>query len=199
MKLSNTFIATLVLAVCGLFSTTTALAASTPPPATRPAPSQSPSSSPPPASASPSPSASTSPDSDFVQSAIQTELGLYALASVGQKKATDRRLKQLAKKLQTSTVTASRFLESYAKQHSILIPKTAQLRAMAQYSDISSLSGKDFDRQFGKSINIDANIDLDTFTEQVQHGKDPVLHEFAKKTVSELTQLAKATDQYKGA
>jgi len=188
-----------VTAMCVLFPAAAVIAA---PPQVTPSPSQSNSASPSassPAPASPTPSASISPDADFVQAAVQTEVGLYGLASLGQKKASDSKLKQLAKDLQKSTDEAYRFLDSYAKKHSIASQKKSELRAASQYSDLLTLSGKDFDRQFGKALYIDANIDVDNFSQQAEHGKDAALRAFAKKQVAELQRLAKATTQYKGA
>lgn len=78
------------------------------------------------------------------------------------------------------------------------IEKKSDLRTAAQYSNVQGLSGKDFDRQFGKALYIDANLNLDNFSQQAQHGNDPALRTFAKKQLAELKRLAKATDQYKG-
>lgn len=78
------------------------------------------------------------------------------------------------------------------------IEKKPDLRTAAQYSNVQGLSGKNFDQQFGKALYIDANLNLDNFSQQAQQGKDPVLRAFAKKQLGELKRLAKATDQYKG-
>ncbi|HVA33094.1 MAG TPA: DUF4142 domain-containing protein [Candidatus Baltobacteraceae bacterium] len=133
-----------------------------------------------------------SSDASFVQTAQRDALGNYALAALARGKAQEPSAKALAAQLLTDASQASRFVKSFASAHGLKLDGKPALRADNQYANISSSSGKNFDKAFANAIHIDANVSLYTYQQEAAHGSDPALRSFAKHQVEVLRHVAAA-------
>lgn len=131
-----------------------------------------------------------SADATFVQSAQADLLGQYALAAVAEKKAQDPRLKAIAAQIADNANGANAFIKSYAGTHGVAVKNQPGIRADAQYGEMTSLSGKDFDKKYAEDLNVDAQLQLSDFQDEAKSGTDPVLKNFAKKEVALLQQAS---------
>lgn len=130
-------------------------------------------------------------DADFLQSAIQTEVGQYDLGLIGARKASAPAAKDLGNRLSGEASAAVAELKNIARAQSLPYKEDAELRAKAQYQDLEGRSGSDFDRTLAHDAMIDANIALDDFIDEAQHGTDPALRRFAAAQLPKLRADAK--------
>lgn len=135
-------------------------------------------------------------DSTYLQSAIQTNLGRYAMGSLGQDKATTDSLKSMAKTMATESNTESKTLDGIAKNAGIEPPTKPTLTQTYHYSNISDAKGKDFDQAFAQAILIDDQEALDTNQQEVQSGTDPQLKALAKKNIDMLQSEIKTVQKF---
>ncbi|MDQ2664017.1 MAG: DUF4142 domain-containing protein [Candidatus Eremiobacteraeota bacterium] len=149
------------------------------------------------ATAAPAPS--TSPvqnDGDFVKSAVQIELGRYALGVAGLKRAHARELRALAKQVSSDGSASNRWLVGFARKHRIRVPSHPNLRATYQYSRLVGLSGAAFDRVFAQSVVVDASLALDTYKQELRNTKDAALRDFVKVSIPKLESSEKSAQKY---
>jgi putative membrane protein len=137
----------------------------------------------------------SSDDAAFVQSAQHDALGEYALAALAKGKAANPQAKALAARILTNADTANSFIKSYARTHDVDVDNKPSVRADEQYGEISSDSGSSFDQAFANAMHIDANIALDTYQDEAQHGSDPALRKFASEQAAFLEQISSASDK----
>lgn len=132
----------------------------------------------------------SSTDASFVQNAQSELLGQYALAAIARSKAQDPQLKSIASQLATNAGKATEFLKTYASTHSVSVDNKPTVRADAQYGDIQSLSGKQFDQKYAADLSVDAQMALSDFQDEAQSGSDPALKAFAKQEAALLQQAS---------
>ena len=132
----------------------------------------------------------TSTDSSFVQTAQQDLLGQYALAAVAKNKAQNPDLKSIASQIASNMGEANNFIKTYASSHGVSVANKPAIRADAQYGAISSLTGKDFDKQYAQDLNVDAQLQVSDFEDEAANGTDPILKAFAKKEAALLKQAS---------
>lgn len=132
------------------------------------------------------PAAAGSPDADFFQSALKTEVGQYDIGLIGQRKAAAGPVKSFASQLASEGSSAVATLKKMASAQHVALQEDAELRAKAQYQDLEGRTGRDFDETLAHDAMIDANIALDAFTDEAQHGNDPALRRFAQEQLPKL-------------
>jgi putative membrane protein len=132
----------------------------------------------------------SSDDAAFVQSAQHDALGEYALAALAKGKAANPQAKALATLILTHADSANTFIKGYARTHDVDIDNKPSVRADEQYGDMSSDTGSSFDQAFANAMHIDANIALDTYQDEAQHGSDPTLRKFAQEQATFLQQVS---------
>ena len=135
-------------------------------------------------------------DSTYLQSAIQTNLGRYAIGSLGQNKATTDSLKTIAKSMATDSNSESKTLTEIAKSAGVEAPTKPTLTQTYHYSNISDAKGKDFDQAFAQAVLIDDQEALDTNQQEVQSGTDPQLKAIAKKNIDVLQTEIKTVQKF---
>ncbi|MGZ3507476.1 MAG: DUF4142 domain-containing protein [Vulcanimicrobiaceae bacterium] len=135
-------------------------------------------------------------DTTYLQSAIQTDLGRYAMGSLGQNKATTDPLKTIAKDMTTESNTQSKTLTDIAKNAGVEPPTKPTLTQTYHYSNISDAKGKDFDQAFAQAVLIDDQEALDANQQEVQAGTDPQLKAIAKKNIDVLQSEIKTVQKF---
>jgi putative membrane protein len=123
-------------------------------------------------------------DDDFLQSALKTEVGHYDLGLIGQQKG--HAVKGLATQLVGEASQAVALLKKIAREQHVDVVEDAELRTKAQYVDLQARTGRDFDETLAHDAMIDANIAIDAFTDEAQHGTDPALRRFAQAQLPKL-------------
>jgi putative membrane protein len=132
----------------------------------------------------------SSDDASFVQSAQQYALGQYALATLAQGRAQNPTAKTLAQEVAANATEANDFIKSFAKTHDVSLDNQPSTRADNQYSNIQTDKGSEFDKEFASAIYVDANMSLDAYQDEAEHGTDPALRAFAKKELAKLEQFS---------
>jgi putative membrane protein len=131
-------------------------------------------------------------DATYLNSAMQTQLGRYALATLAEKQAASPKLKSLAKSIASDASRESQQLTSLAKQYGVQPPKGPGTSASYHYSQLSGLQGSEFDQRFVQALTMDDGEALDTHQTEARSGSDAKLREFAKQRVSALQHEQKA-------
>jgi len=125
-------------------------------------------------------------DTTYLTSAIQSQLGRYALASLAQKNSDSSRVKSLAKTIATQATAGNRQLTSLAKANGVAVPTSPSVRFNYHYSELTGLHGKAFDREFVQDLSTDDQLAQGNDQTEMHNGSDPRLKDFAKKRYSSL-------------
>ena len=129
----------------------------------------------------------SSSDSDYLTSAMQVQLGRYALATLVEKSGSGA-AKTLAHSIATQSSTSLRQLDSLAKKFGVTPPKTPDSRSMYHYSELSSMQGTSLNQGFAQDLKIDDEMVSDTDQTEMQQGQSADLKTFAKQRHEELQQ-----------
>jgi putative membrane protein len=130
--------------------------------------------------------AAASSDADFLQTAMQDAVGQYDLGLIGEHRAAAPAVKGFAAQLAGEASSAVEELKKIAAAQHLPVEEDAHLRTKAQYVDLQARSGRDFDETLAHDSMIDANIAIDAFTDEAQHGSDPALRRFAAAQLPKL-------------
>jgi putative membrane protein len=125
-------------------------------------------------------------DAAYLRTAIQTQLGRYAIGSIGAHKATTGALRAVGQAMAADANADNRALRQVAKANGVAPPTKPTLVARYHYSQISSESGRTFDRSFVRAVVIDDREALDANMHEVKSGRNPQLQSIAKKNIHAL-------------
>lgn len=132
-------------------------------------------------------------DTSYLTSAMQTQLGRYALASLAASHASSSAVKSLAKSIATQAGSETRTLDAIAKKNGVPVAKGPSVRDSYHYSQLNGLHGKAFDRQFIQEMNVDDQIVISNDDGALKGVKDSSLRAFAQRRSAalkkELTKL----------
>jgi predicted outer membrane protein len=145
--------------------------------------------------ATPALAALSSDDASFVQSAQQYALGDYALATLARSKAEEPTAKSLGAEIASNAAQANDFIRAFAKSHDVSLDNKPSVRADTQYGNISSDSGRAFDKDYANAVYTDTSIALSTYRDEAAHGSDPALRTFAKRQLSAMEQFSKTAQK----
>ena len=113
-------------------------------------------------------------------------LGFYALGTVGSSHAQSSTLKSLASTLATEANGANAKIRDLAKAHNVSLPNAPSTRADAQYSDVQTLKGSEFDSRFKQDMTVDLSFAEDTLSTEAQSGSSADLKAFAKAELAKI-------------
>lgn len=119
-------------------------------------------------------------DTSYLTSAIQSQLGRYALASLADKNGASAQVKSLAKTITTESTSTNHQLTSIAKANGVSAPTSPSLRDNYHYSSLSGLHGKAFDQEFLQDLRTDDQLAAGNDQSEMQSANDPRLKKFAK-------------------
>ncbi len=129
----------------------------------------------------------SSSDAAYLTSAMQSQLGRYALAVLAQKNGTSH-IRPLAKSIAAEASAETRTLDAIAKRNGIAPPRHPGVRFNYHYSNLSTLHGSAFDRRFVQDLRIDDQIVSGNDQHQIRNGSDAQLRAFAKHRHNALQQ-----------
>lgn len=122
------------------------------------------------------------PDSAFTTKAAVGGMAEVALGKLALSKSTNTKIKDFAQMMVTDHGKANDELMSIAKSKNITLPANVDADHQKKMDDLSTKSGKDFDKAY-----VDAMIDghkktLDLMQDEAKNGKDADFKAFAAKT-----------------
>lgn len=122
------------------------------------------------------------PDSAFTTKAAIGGMAEVALGKLALSKSTNAKIKDFAQMMVTDHGKANDELMSIAKSKNITLPSNVDADHQKKMDDLSTKSGKDFDKDY-----VDAMIDghkktLDLMEDEAKNGKDADFKAFAAKT-----------------
>lgn len=126
-------------------------------------------------------------DSNYLTSAMQSQLGRYALASLAQKNASSASVKHLAASIAAQAAAATRKLDAIAKANGVPVAKGPSVRDSFHYSELSGQHGSSFDRSYVRELKIDDQITLSNDKSAMRTLHDSALRAFAGQRRGKLT------------
>jgi putative membrane protein len=134
-------------------------------------------------------------DQTFVKEAAKDGATEVELGKLGQQKAQNPRVKQLADKIVTDHEAANSQLMSIASSKGAPLDKDMEKDAQKARDKLAKVNGPEFDRQFADQLVKDHKKDISAFEKEAKNGKDPDVKSFAAQTLPTLQehlQLAQA-------
>ena len=128
----------------------------------------------------------SSDDASYLTSAIQSQLGRYAMASLANKNGASPQVKSLAKSITAQSTAANHQLTSIAKTNGVSAPTSPSVRENYHYAALTSLHGKAFDQQFVEAFSTDDQLAVSNDQAEAKAGGDARLKAFAKTRLSVL-------------
>lgn len=125
-------------------------------------------------------------DAAYLAAAMQRQLGRYAIATLGEKRAAVPALRTLAHRMAVESSAQTRVLDAIARSSGIALPKKPTLRDTYHYAQLAGLHGAAFDRAFVREVRIDDAITIYADRNEERHGSDPRLRAFARRRLTAL-------------
>jgi hypothetical protein len=121
-----------------------------------------------------------STDSEFLTTAIQIQVGRYAMATYEQQHGTGT-VKSFATTVAKQAASDLSMLQKLAKQHGVTAPKGPLIQDNYHYSQLVGLKGSALDKSFAREFRISDQINADTYRTQIRDGQDRTLTAYAKQ------------------
>ncbi|MHB8355200.1 MAG: DUF4142 domain-containing protein [Vulcanimicrobiaceae bacterium] len=125
-------------------------------------------------------------DASFLESAMGTQLGRYAIATLGEKRGTTVRVRTIAKTIATEASYETRWLDKIAKGNGVAPAKKPTLALTYAYSHLSGVHGAAFDRAFARALRDNDAVALYNDRQEIKSGADATLKAFAKRNAAAL-------------
>jgi predicted outer membrane protein len=125
-----------------------------------------------------------STDRSYVRSAIQTELGRYALASAAAKNGSGA-VKAFGKALLPQSEAQSRTLDAIAKKYGIKPPTSPSLSDSYAYGVLTGMNGRSFNQAFVTDMRTADLMQLSSERYEMRHGSNGTLKGLAKKRAAQ--------------
>ncbi len=132
--------------------------------------------------------AGANPDETFATKAAQGGMAEVKLGQLAVSKAQDKKVKDFGQKMVDDHSKANDELKGIAKNKSITLPTDVSVKDNATYTELSALSGKEFDRAYINDMVKDHETDVAEFQREANNGKDSDIKGFAAKTLPTLQQ-----------
>jgi len=136
-------------------------------------------------------------DSEFAVEAADASLMEIQLGELAQTNASSDDVKAFAQQLVSDHKTASGELAALAQQKGITLPATLSEKCQKKYNDLSTKSGKDFDRAYMDLMVKDHKDAVDAFKKEAEKGEDAEIRTWASGKVATLEshlEMAKQTE-----
>jgi putative membrane protein len=143
----------------------------------------------------------TEQDKIFVQTASQSDFNEIKLSQLAEDKASMPEVKEFATRMVTDHTTLEQQMKPFADQLGVQPATSLDPEHQALYDKLSSLSGKDFDKEYIGAMDKDHHIALNDFTVEQQTTKNSALKktvEQGRKVISEHTKMVDHLDRKLG-
>ena len=125
-------------------------------------------------------------DSEFMVTAASGGLMEVKLGELAKTNAMSESVKDFAKQMVSDHTKANEKLTALAASKNISIPLAPSDKHQKHIDDISSKTGKDFDKAYMDLMVEDHEEDIDLFEKQAENGKDADIKSFASTTLATL-------------
>ena len=125
-------------------------------------------------------------DQSFLNEAAAGGLAEVELGQLAAEKASNPEVKKFAERMVTDHGKANDQLKELAAQKGIELPTEPSAKHKATKERLSKLSGDEFDKAYMSDMLSDHKKDVAAFRKESTEGKDPVIKEFATKTLPTL-------------
>ncbi|OPY65555.1 MAG: hypothetical protein A4E57_03146 [Syntrophorhabdaceae bacterium PtaU1.Bin034] len=122
-------------------------------------------------------------DREFVFEAARDGLAEVELGKLGQKNASNERLKEFAKRLAEEHQKANKELIQLAKKKKLSIPTEIDPERQDMLDRLRGLSSEDFQREYMKAVMKDHQRSISIFRQEAKEGGDEDFRGFAEKTL----------------
>jgi putative membrane protein len=120
-------------------------------------------------------------DSTYLTSAMQAQLGRYALATLAVHNASASSIKSLARSIAMDAGAQTQKLDAIAKQNGVPVATQPSVRDSFHYSQLSGLHGAAFDRQFVQALQVDDQFAASNAQSEMSGLQDSRLRSYAKR------------------
>ena len=125
-------------------------------------------------------------DATFVTKATQGGMAEIELGRLAQQQASNEKVKQFGRQMETDHSVANDQLTSLATSKGMTIPKSVDPQSQATKGRLSKLSGAAFDRAYLQDMVQDHEQDIAEFQKEASSGTDPDIKNFASQTLPTL-------------
>lgn len=137
-------------------------------------------------------------DRQFANMAAQANKGEIEVANLAQQKASNESVKQFAKLMIEDHTKAGEALKTWASHDSVNLPTSLSPDDSTLKSNLSSLTGSDFDKKYMQAQLEDHNKVIAGFEKEIQNGRNPQLKQFAEKTLPTLQDHIRVAEDVAG-
>lgn len=125
-------------------------------------------------------------DSEFMVTAASGGLMEVKLGELAKTNALNQSVKDFAKQMASDHTQVNAELAALATQKNISIPVAPSDKHQKHIDDLSSKTGKDFDKAYMDLMVEDHEEDIDLFEKQAEHGKDADIKTLASGKIATL-------------
>lgn len=119
-------------------------------------------------------------DADYLKTAIQIQMGRYAMASY-EKQHGSGSVKKFAASVQSQAAHDSRVLENLAKHYGVTPEKGLLIQDKYHYSKLMGTSGSELDKRFARELRISDDINKYTYKQEMKEGQNATLKTHAQR------------------
>jgi putative membrane protein len=141
----------------------------------------------------------SSMDRQFVTMAAQASWAEIATGELAQKNGASEAVRQYGQRMVQDHGMANKELEAIAGKLGMTPPREPDAKHQADAKKLASLSGSDFDRQYGSHMVMDHEMTIALFEKQAKAGADASLRGFASKQLPILQEHLKMARTLPGA
>jgi putative membrane protein len=145
--------------------------------------------------------AQTQQDKIFLQRASQSDFDEIKLSQMAAERAESPDVKDFANKMVTDHTNLEQQMKPFADQWGLQPADSLDSQHQTEYDKLSSLSGKDFDKEYIRCMDQDHHIALTDFQSELQTTKDPAFKKAVQqgeKVIAEHTRLVDHLDRKLG-
>jgi len=141
----------------------------------------------------------TAQDRNFIMDAAMGGLQEVELGRMATQQGASDAVKQFGQRMVDDHSKANQELMSIAQGKGITLPTEMDEKHKKDVTKLSSLTGADFDREYGKMMLSDHRKDVSEFEKQSTRGTDADLKAFASKTLPTLKEHLQMAESLPGA
>jgi len=137
-------------------------------------------------------------DQNFVKQAAQGNMAEIQMAQLAEQKATDPKVKELAKTIAQDHKQAQEKLEQIAQTQNVSIPTQLPEKVRNEHQKLSSMSGQQFDHAYLQMMVREHKKDIKEFQRASKMASDSDVKQYATSTLPDLQKHLQMAQQVAG-
>ncbi len=122
-------------------------------------------------------------DADFIVNAVASNYAEIKIAQLGNNKATDPKVKELATTLEKDHTKVLNELKAYANKNGITVPMTETEYDAKEMTDLEQESGEKFDKEWCEAMKDRHEKTINKFEKRIDKTEDPELKSWISGTL----------------